>query len=139
MSRAAGTIGAAVAALVLAAAGSAAAGKGDVRAATSIAIEGQTNTADDAVLIGSIDSKKPRCLDNRKVRVTLIPQNGPNFAFDVARTGGGGGWFALHDLDEVNAISPIDLIRVRVTKRKIRLSGDRRLICGGARLGTPPT
>lgn len=139
MSRPAAMIGAAATALVLAIAPSATAGKGDIRAATSIAIEGQTNTADDAVLIGSIGSKKPRCLDNRRVRVTLVPQSGPNFAFDVAKTGGGGGWFALHDLGEVTAISPIDLIRVRVTKRKIRLPGGRRLICGAARVKTTPT
>jgi len=138
MSRAAGAIGVTVAALALASAGVAAAAKADVRASTSIAIEGQTNTADDAVLIGSIDSKKRKCLDNREVRVTLVPQSGPRFAFDVARTGGGGGWFALHDLGEVTAISPIDLIKVRVTKRKIPLPGNRKLICGVARLSAPP-
>lgn len=136
MSRPAAMIGAAATALVLAIAPSATAGKGDIRAATSIAIEGQTNTADDAVLIGSIGSKKPRCLDNRRVRVTLVPQSGPNFAFDVAKTGGGGGWFALHDLDEIEAVKPTAL-KVAVAKRTSRLAGNRELICAGKRLRRP--
>lgn len=134
MSRAARTIGVVAAFLALAGAPTAEAGGGNIKAPTDITIEGLTNTASDAVLIGSILSTKPRCLDNRKVRVTLIPLNGPSFPFDVARTGGGGGWFALHDLDEVQAIVPIDVVKVKVAKRTIPLSGDRVLICGADRL-----
>lgn len=138
MIRAASAIGVVVA-FALASAGTAAAGKGDVKAPTELTIEAMTNTASDAVLIGSVGSSKPQCLDNRKVRVTLIPRNGPDFAFDVARTGEGGGWFALHDLDEVQAIVPIDAYKVKVAKRKIPLSGGRTLICGGERLRRPIT
>jgi len=135
MSRALGAIGIAALALALAAAGAAsAAGRSDVRAPTQIAIEAMTSSSVDAILIGSIDSTRPKCLDDRKVRVTLVPQSGPDFAFDVARTGGGGGWFALRDLDEVEAIAPIDAIKLEVAKRKLTLAGGRTLICGAARM-----
>jgi len=131
MSRAVGAIGIAALALALAAPGTAA-GRGDVRAPTRITIEAMTDNSVDAILIGSIDSPKPKCLDNRKVRVTLVRQSGPDFTFDVARTGGGGGWFALRDLDEVEAIGPIDAIRLAVAKRKLALAGGRTLTCGAA-------
>lgn len=133
MTRMAGAAGVAAAVLALAFAGTAAAGKGDVRAATDIGIEAMAETGSRAVAVGSIDSKKPKCLDNRKVRVTLVPLSGPDFAFDVARTGGGGGWFAVHGLDEFEANAPFELIKLQVAGRKLPLPGGRTLICGGTR------
>ncbi|MEZ5075723.1 MAG: hypothetical protein R2691_12980 [Solirubrobacterales bacterium] len=133
MSRALGAIAAVTLAVTLAAAATAAAGRGDVRASTRIAVDAMTDNSVDAILIGSIDSRRPKCLDNRRVRVTVVPQSGPNLAFDVARTGGGGGWFAIGPLDEVEAIGPIDAIELAVAKRKLPLAGDRELICAGVR------
>lgn len=136
MSRSPRMIAAAAATLVLAVAGTAVAGKGDVRAATTIKIEAMTSLANKAILIGSIGSSKPKCLANREVRVTVVPQHGADLLVDVARTGGGGGWFALHDLDEIEAVKPTAL-KVAVAKRTSRLAGNRELICAGKRLRRP--
>ncbi|GIK78473.1 MAG: hypothetical protein EDQ89_12605 [Acidobacteria bacterium] len=135
MSRAAVAILAVV--LGLAPAATATAGRGDVRAATSVAIDVVTDNSEYAIVFGSIDSNKPRCRDNRRVLVTLVPQSGPDFRFDVARTGGGGGWFALRPSDAVDALGPIASVRVEVARRKVPLAGGRALICGKARRIVP--
>ena len=82
---------------------------------------------------GTITSVKGACSANRRVVVKALLVNDTVFKFDVARSGGNGGWLAARPLDEVDELPQITTIEVKAQKQTVRVSKSKKIVCGADR------
>lgn len=107
--------------------GAAPAGAANAPTKVIVIAGGPFGTAGKAGVVGVVTSPNRRCLDGRRIEVSLVKPGGV-VALDVARSGKNGGWYAR---GPASALAGATAVRVKLAKRKIGKGPDA-LRCGGA-------
>jgi hypothetical protein len=111
-----------------------AAGAGTTKSASStVTVDTVAGTPDLLFAVGAVDSSRPACVGNRRVRIELIPDSGDPVPFDVARSSEiGGGWLGTHPTADTTSLGPLAGVRAKVERTTRRLGKHKRLICKSA-------